>query len=74
MDGSDRSKLIKAGFRILRVNGTQIREMTSSGGWRLVSSHASHTATIRALIQLRQDDKTIVEYDVSDEIRVLHVD
>lgn len=65
MDGSDRKKLFKAGFRILRVNGTQIREMTESGSWRAVSTHDTIAETNRALARLRVDDKTILEHDMN---------
>lgn len=63
MDGSDRVKLIRAGFTILRVHPEEksITALNPSGSWRLVSKHSSKAALNRALDELRKDPKTIVE-------------
>jgi hypothetical protein len=63
MDGSDRKKLMAAGFRILRcdLRDRRIRELSPCGSWKLVSNYSSIAETERALAALRQDPKTICE-------------
>ena len=63
MDSSDRAKLIKAGFTILRThpNRLTITKINPSGCWALVSKHDSKAALNRALDELRKDQKTIVD-------------
>lgn len=63
MDSSDRAKLIKAGFTILRThpNEKKITALNPSGSWALISRHDSKAGMERKLNELRMDEKTILE-------------
>ena len=65
MNGSDRKKLIKAGFAVMRacnINKT-ITRLNANGAWVLVGRYVTKAALQRAVNDMREDDKTIFETD-----------
>jgi len=63
MDSSDRNKLIKAGFRIMRAckHNKTITVNESNGHWKLLDRYTSVSAMNKAIKSLRGDEKTIFE-------------
>lgn len=63
MNSSDRNKLIKAGFRVMRASklNNTITENSSNGHWTLFGRYKNITALKAAVKELRGDEKTIFE-------------
>ena len=63
MDSSDRNKLIRAGFRIMRASklNKTITEISCTGGWILVCRCQSVAGLHKAVKDLRVDEKVIFE-------------
>lgn len=65
MNGSDRSKLVKAGIRVMRaenINKT-ITELNAKGHWNLVERCQTISELQKFVKKLREDEKTIFEFD-----------
>lgn len=63
MDSSDRNKLIKAGFRIMRASklNKTITVNNTTGGWNLIGRYPTIAALHAAVKEMRNDEKTIFE-------------
>ncbi len=63
MNGSDRGKLVKAGFRIMRVNLDRysITEFNKKGTWVLVDRYTTQSKTTQAIKAFREESNIIFE-------------
>ncbi|UOA08359.1 hypothetical protein [Methylobacter sp. S3L5C] len=63
MNGSDRGKLIKAGFRIMRVSLDRysITELSKTGSWVLVDRYTTQSKTTEAIRVFREESNVIFE-------------
>jgi len=65
MNSTDRSKLIKAGFRVMRASPVtkSITELNAKEAWILVSRHDTISSMKKAVAALRTEQQTIFEFD-----------
>lgn len=63
MDSSDRNKLTKAGFRVMRANkiNKTITEHNQNDSWNLIGRYESVAGLHKAVKELRADEKVIFE-------------
>jgi hypothetical protein len=64
MNGRDRKKIVDAGITIMRAHeDLSITKLNPAGSWGLVARYTTKSALKKAVASLREDGKTIFEYD-----------